>query len=582
MNGVLSDAPVTLDPRGDEALAGPLDELTLHRRLDLVIRNHSAERLLDSLLDVILDTLALRFGLLGHVSPDGDLRVLALRPVDGQTAAAPATTLLVEASAWQPPLAAVRLGRCQRATGPLPLPGGFDGGGPFAAAPLVQQGRLLGLLLVGPRQGGGEHDLDLLNAAASRAAPVVEATLHRAAERRTVSALQLQLVQAQRMEAIGRLAGGIAHDFNNQLTAILGYCHLMAVDLAEGTKLGDDLQQIRQAADHAAALTRQLLTFARGRPGQTGPVGLVDLNEILEGLAPMLQRLLAENIELSSDLAPNLGRVRADPTELERVLVNLVVNAKDAMPDGGRVRLRTRNLTLDRADDTMYHGLAPGDYVQLSVTDTGEGMDAETRLRVFEPFFSTKPAGRGTGLGLATVYGVVKQAGGEIWIDSEPGQGSCFRICLPRDLSGTPGDGAGSRRPRTGQSASPYCGSETVLLVEDDDQVLRLTRRILEGFGYQVLSATDGVTALRLATGHHGPIHALVTDVVLPGVSGPRLAAALAGLHPHTRVLYLSGHPNEELSQHIRPADSAPLLTKPFKPIELARALRRLLDAPAA
>jgi len=566
------ETPAAIDSLGDGADAGPLRELALHRWIDRVLRNNTADRVLDRLLDAVLDGLSIRFGLFGYINQAGDLRVMTFRPPNSMTAGAPPREILVAADEWNEPLSLARQGHCIRLEDPLPLPGGFDAGGKLAAAPLVHQGEVIGLLMVGPRSRGRDHDLDLLEAAASRATPVLDGTIQRETQSQTVSSMQMQLLQSQRMEAIGQLAGGIAHDFNNLLTAILGYCNLMAFDLQEGSGLYADLMEIRKAADHAAALTKQLLTFSRSQPRQPRRV---DLNEIIEGLEPMLQRLLIESIELSTDLAPTLGWVHADPTQLERVLMNLVVNARDAMPSGGRLRIHTRNLDLTRPDDDRHHGLEPGSYIQLEVSDTGEGMDEETQLRVFEPFFTTKPEGKGTGLGLSTVYGVVKQAGGSIWINSTPGEGSCFRICLVRHR----GEAETARAPDSGQFQSPYRGTETILLVEDDDQVMILTRRILERFGYTVLPAVNATSALRLVASHDGPIHALLTDVVMPGASGPKLAASLAGLRPQTRVIYMSGHPDEELIQHVHPSDNIPLLTKPFKPLNLARALRKLLDS---
>ncbi len=562
--------PAAIDSFGDSAEAGPLRELALHRWVDRVLRSHGADRVLDRLLDAILDGLSIRFGLLGHVDQDGDLRVMSLRPNGASTSSAPESEILLAAKVWSEPLALARQGQCTRLAGPLPLPGGFDAEGEFAVAPLVHQGEVMGLLVAGTQNRGRKHDLDLLDAAASRASPVLDATIHREAQSRTVSSMQMQLLRSQRMEAIGQLAGGIAHDFNNLLTVILGFCNLMAHELEVGSGLHSDLQEIHKAASNASSLTKQLLTFSRREPRQPR---LVDLNEVIEGLEAMLRRLVVESIDLTTDLAPNLGWLHADPTQLERLLMNLVINARDAMPKGGHLRVHTRMLDLARIDNNRYPGLEPGSYVLLEVSDTGEGMDSETLLRVFEPFFTTKPEGKGTGLGLATVYGVVKQAGGSIWIDSTLGEGSCFRICLPQHL----GDAHEERDPQSGEYQGPYRGTETVLLVEDDDQVIILARRILERFGYVVLTASDGAEALHLATTHDGPIHVLLTDVVMPGAPGPKVAAALLDVRPDLKVIYMSGYPDEEVAHHVRPGDNAPLLTKPFKPLELARTLRKAL-----
>ncbi|HEV8236112.1 MAG TPA: response regulator, partial [Gemmatimonadaceae bacterium] len=334
--------------------------------------------------------------------------------------------------------------------------------------------------------------------------------------------LEEQLRHAQKMEAIGPLAGGVAHDFNNLLTAILGYCHLMLDEMPEDNPLRDDLLEIEGAGNRAAALTRQLLAFSRRQMLQPQ---LVDVNALVKQLEKLLRRLINEDVELVTALAPDLHRVMVDPASVEQILVNLALNARDAMPVGGRLTIETANVELDDTYAVTHVAMQPGPYVMLAVSDTGHGMDASTRARIFEPFFTTKEQGRGSGLGLATVYGIVKQSGGYIWVYSEPGHGTVFKAYLPPAIAASAAQGV------TDGGAEPI-GWETVLLVEDEDAVRVLAREVLRRHRYVVLEAHHGVEALNVAEHHPHDIHLLVTDVVMPQMSGRELAERLSAIRP--------------------------------------------------
>jgi len=381
--------------------------------------------------------------------------------------------------------------------------------------------------------------------------------------------LEAQFRQAQKMEAVGRLAGGIAHDFNNLLTAILGCADLLLETLGPEAAERKDVEEIRKAAVRAADLTRQLLAFSRQ---QVLAPQVLDLNALLPNMEQLLQRLIGEDVALRTALGPGLGAVKADPGQLEQVIVNLAVNARDAMPNGGQLTIETRNAELDETYAAEHFPIQPGSYVLLAVTDTGTGMDAETKSRIFEPFFTTKPVGKGTGLGLATVYGIVKQSGGYIWVYSEPSQGTSFKIYLPR-IAATPEPARSSPR-----HPASLRGNETILVVEDDATVRTLIRRLLESNGHTVLLAPGGDEGLRLARSHGRPIHLLITDVVMPGMSGRDLAAQVQALVPGIKVLYVSGYTDDAIVRHGVLKPGIAFLQKPFTADALARKVRGMLN----
>ena len=382
--------------------------------------------------------------------------------------------------------------------------------------------------------------------------------------------LESQLLQAQKMEAVGRLAGGVAHDFNNLLTVILGSAGFLLQDLNADVPEREDVHEIKKAAERAAALTRQLLAFSRQ---QVLVPHNIDLNTVIGAVEQMLRRLIGEDIAFRTVLAPGLGTVLADPGQVEQVVMNLAVNARDAMPRGGKLTIETANVDLDEAYTQDHSPVTAGRYVMLAVSDTGIGMDGHVRTHLFEPFFTTKEKGMGTGLGLATVYGIVKQSGGYIWVYSEPGRGTSFKIYLPRvEVAADPDT------PRSLPLVS-LLGSETVLVVEDEEPVRKVIRRTLETHGYVVLTASDGQEALTLAREHDGSIHLLLTDVVMPNMSGRELADRVASVRREAKVLYLSGYTDDAIVQHGVLEPGIAFLQKPFTSFALARKLREVLDA---
>jgi two-component system, cell cycle sensor histidine kinase and response regulator CckA len=392
------------------------------------------------------------------------------------------------------------------------------------------------------------------------------ATLRDVTERKR---LEEQLRQAQKMEAVGRLAGGVAHDFNNVLTAIFGYADLMAEELPPGHAGQQDLQEIRKAATRASALTRQLLAFSRQQV--LAPV-VLSVNDLVDDVDKMLRRLVGEDVDLRVTLAGDAGNVRADPGQLQQVVMNLVVNARDAMPTGGKLLIETANAELTEQYAELHQPVIPGQYVMLAVSDTGVGMDGQTKARIFEPFFTTKEKGKGTGLGLSTVYGIVKQSGGYVWVYSEPGHGTTFKVYLPRV------DAPAERQVPT-REAVTITGTETILLAEDDEMLRPLAKGLLEKLGYVVLEAENAEQALALAAVHPTPIHLLVADVVMPGASGRELARRLAQSRPDTRVLYVSGYTDDAIVHHGMLEPGLNFLQKPFTPTALARKVREVLDA---
>jgi len=386
--------------------------------------------------------------------------------------------------------------------------------------------------------------------------------------------LEEQLRQAQKMEAVGRLAGGIAHDFNNLLMVIQGYSDLLVERLPDGDPLRRNAEQIQMASQRASSLTRQLLAFSRK---QMLAPKILNVQSVVAEMEKILRRLIGEDVQLETSSAPDLGLIKADRSQIEQVILNLAVNARDAMPQGGRLTIETANVELDASYSHPPAVLSPGRYVMLAVTDNGCGMDAETQAHVFEPFFTTKEKGKGTGLGLATVYGVVKQSGGYVWVYSEPGRGTSFKIYLPRiEETAVP-----AGRHGKSETQIPERGSETILLVEDEKGVRELAREYLASSGYTVIEAEDGHTALELAAMHVGPIHLLLTDVVMPGISGRELAERVSQIRPGIKIIYMSGYTDQAVVHHGILRNDAVLLQKPFTLMTLAGKLREMLAVPA-
>jgi signal transduction histidine kinase/DNA-binding NarL/FixJ family response regulator len=385
------------------------------------------------------------------------------------------------------------------------------------------------------------------------------------------NSLERQVRAAQRLEAVGKLAGGIAHDFNNMLTVIEGYANFLLEGLPDGDARRDDARAIQDAAQRAEGLTRQLLAISRR---QVAELRVVNLNRLVQEIDRMLRPLIGEDIDVVTALREDLSLVEIDPTHVEQVIINLAVNARDAMPMGGRLTIETANVRLDDSyDKTKPVDVPPGDYVMLAVSDNGTGMDEETRLHIFEPFFTTKAAGKGTGLGLSTVYGIVKQAGGFIWVYSELGQGTTFKIHLPAKAAAR--ESPASRRP----TSVALEGTETILLVEDQEAVRKLARRVLTKAGYTVLEAPDGDQALLVCEHDAGPIHAVLTDVILPTMSGRKLADHLSAIRAGMKVLYMSGYTDNAIVHHGVLEPGVNYIQKPFTREALLSKLREVLDA---
>jgi PAS domain S-box-containing protein len=383
--------------------------------------------------------------------------------------------------------------------------------------------------------------------------------------------LETEFRQAQKMEAVGRLAGGVAHDFNNLLNVIRGYTELVLGSLEPASPQRTRILEVFKATDRAAGLTRQLLAFSRRQILQPK---VFDLNGVVADVESMLGRLIGEDIQLVTELESGLGAVRADPGQIEQVLVNLVVNARDALPRGGRIVVATRNVGLDASYPREHPGIPPGAYVLVEVRDDGVGMDPETKRHMFEPFFTTKPVGKGTGLGLAMVYGIVQQSSGHITVETAPEAGTTVRIYFPRVDQPAPAATA------AGAGAAPR-GVETVLLVEDQPMLRNVTREMLEALGYRVLDAGSGAQALRIAGEHTGRIHLLVTDVVMPGMNGAELAARFLAIRPDARVIYTSGYTDDAILDLTAGADLDAFLQKPYTASALGRKVREVLDAPS-
>jgi two-component system, cell cycle sensor histidine kinase and response regulator CckA len=422
------------------------------------------------------------------------------------------------------------------------------------------------------QQGAADY---LLKDRIARLGPAVQRALHENEDHAEHKRLEARFIEAQKMEVVGQLAGGIAHDFNNVLAVIMGYSDLIMQDLGPEHPLQKYVEEVRQAAKRAAGLTQQLLIFSRKQTVQ--PVEL-DLNEVIGGMKTMLQQLINENIEMTMECEENIGHIKADSGYVWQVLMNLVVNARDAMPNGGKLVITTGTATLDEAYAEAHPGVVPGPYLMLSVSDTGVGMTEEVRGRIFEAFFTTKAAGKGTGLGLVTCQTIVRQSGGHIEIESEVGKGTTFRVyfpCLAKTFRGA---------PQTILEASPVrSGTETLLVVEDEPSLRHLAQAVLAGKGYTVLTAPNGQDALRVAREHTGaPLRLVITDVIMPRMGGKMMAEWLKITYPDLKILFTSGYTEDAIAHQGVLESGIDFLPKPYTPASLARKVREMLDAPPA
>jgi signal transduction histidine kinase/ActR/RegA family two-component response regulator len=458
-----------------------------------------------------------------------------------------------------------------------------DGGplGPLAALAILHEAGADIPLVAVSGDAPEESLLEVLKAGAadyvrrnhlSRLGVTVSRELSQAEGRRERNRLEQQFRQAQKMEAVGRLAGGVAHDFNNLLTVITGYAELLlSSDLEASQRTA--LQEIQRAAERGGALTHQLLAFSRGQPFTARTV---QLNTLIVRMQKMLSRLIGEDIELIAVAAAEPATIRTDPGQLEQVVMNLVVNARDAMPGGGKLVIETANAQVDQTYAGPNVDLKPGSYIVLAISDTGMGMDPETVTHLFEPFFTTKAPGKGTGLGLATAYGIVKQSGGAISVYSEPGRGTTIKIYLPAAEAKAAVEASGQ------EPAAALRGSETILVLEDEARVRKLVCEVLAGRGYRVLEAVRGEEAIRMAREHKGRIHLLLTDVVMPEMSGPQALEQIRARHPNVKVLFMSGYTDEAMVHHGILDSGAAFLQKPFLPETLARKVREVLASQAS
>jgi PAS domain S-box-containing protein len=432
------------------------------------------------------------------------------------------------------------------------------------------EGRVLGkrIEITAMRADGTVFPVELAVNAVSQEGPTrFTASLRDLTERKL---LEDQLRQAQKMEAVGQLAGGVAHDFNNLLTIIIGYSDVLLTDeTVAAPQRADMLRQIHKAAEKAALLTRQLLAFSRK---QILEPRILNLNDVVSDMEKMLRRLIGEDITVRTSLSADLSQISADAGQIEQVIMNLAVNARDAMPSGGELCIETQNTELDSSYADSHVEVKPGRYVMLAISDSGCGMDEATRARIFEPFFTTKEQGKGTGLGLATVYGIIKQSGAFIWVYSEPGQGTTFKIYFPMV------EQSGERRHRGSDRHQPLRGNETILLVEDDAGVRALSRNILEMFGYTVLEAADPAEAVRICESYSGHIDALLTDVVMPHMNGRRLSELLQPQRPEMKVLFMSGYTDDAVVRQGVLQAGVNFVQKPFTPVALAGKVREVLD----
>jgi PAS domain S-box-containing protein len=567
---VWSFRDITERVTAEETLIRQQRSIELSNRIANVFLTSAEDEVFADVLDIILLVLDSRFGYFGYIDEAGDLVCPSLtRDVWEQCQVAGKNVFFPRAGwggLWGRSLMEKQT---LVANGNLQFPVGHVTLENALAVPIVHHDNLIGQFVVANKAGGyDKNDRNLLETAASQTAPILFAIQERARQETAHVKLQAQLTQAQKMESVGRLAGGVAHDFNNMLSVINGYAELVLNDLQPNSSSHAKIQSILKAGRQSADIVRQLLAYARK---QTIDPQILHLNEALDDMLRMLGNLIGENIELACMPGHNLWKVKMDPAQLNQMLANLAINARDAITDVGRVTIETGNVVFDQTFCAMHAGTMPGEFVLLSVSDNGRGMDQETQERLFEPFFTTKEPGKGTGLGLATVYGIVKQNNGFIYVYSEPGKGTTFRVYLPRYQSAPE-----EERPRPTPDEIPR-GRETVLLVEDKPVVLDLCTAMLENLGYEVLPAADQKEALRLAREHPGEIHLLLTDVIMPGMNGRDLKDQILPLRPEIKCLFMSGYTANVIVHHGVLEEGINFIEKPFTRHSLAVKLRQVL-----
>ena len=563
---------ITEPKKAEEALIRQQRSIKLTNQIANVFLTSSQNDVFADVLDVILMALDSRFGLFGYIDEAGDLVCPSLtRDIWDQCQVSGKNIVFSQASwggLWGRSL---REKKTLIANENLQIPNGHMALENTLATPIVYNDNLIGLFVVANKAGGyDKDDRDLLESVAAQTAPILFAIQEEGRRKIVHEKLEDQLHQAQKMESVGRLAGGVAHDFNNMLGVILGYTELAMERVEPDNPLHTNLEKIHGAAQRSADLTRQLLAFARK---QTVSPKIIDLNDTIERIFKLLLRLIGEDIDLAWLPGKEVWTIKMDPTQIDQILTNLCVNARDAIVDTGKITIETGNTVFDEDYCSVHAGYMPGEYSILAVSDNGCGMDEETQSHLFEPFFTTKEMGRGTGLGLATVYGVVKQNNGFINVYSEPGQGTTFNIYLPRHRAQKP-PLSEQRLDKPGER-----GHETVLLVEDEPAILEMTTRMLERLGYNVLAAGTPGEAVRLAQNYSGRIDMLLTDVVMPEMNGRDLAKNLLSIYPDIRRLFMSGYTASVIAHHGVLDKGVHFIHKPFSMRALGEKLREALES---
>ena len=566
---VLSD--ITERKQAEEAVVRQHRSIKLSSRIANVFLISSRNEVFVDVLDVLLKDLDSRFGYFGYIDEAGDLVCPSMtRDVWDQCQIAEKSVVFPR-SVWGG-LWGRSLMKKQTliANEKLRIPEGHVALENALATPIVHHDNLIGQFVVANKaEGYDKDDRDLLESVAAQTAPILFAIQEEARQKTAHEKLEEQMRQAQKMESVGRLAGGVAHDFNNMLSVILGNTEIAMEDLAPDDPLHNNLSEIFSAANRSADITRQLLAFARK---QTIAPKVLDLNRTIKSMLKMLRRLIGEDIDLAWRPETTVWPVRMDPSQIDQILANLCINARDAIADIGMITIETGKATFDSTYCAEHPGFVAGDFVLLAVSDDGCGMEQETLANLFEPFFTTKDVDKGTGLGLATVYGIVKQNDGFINIYSEPGQGSIFRIYLPRYLAAT------ESPEKKNSDKFNQKGTETILLVEDEPSILKMTRMMLERTGYTVLAAGTPEEAIALAREHAGEIHLLMTDVVMPGMNGRDLARNLLSLYPNLNLLFMSGYTANLIAHHGVLDEGVQFIQKPFAKQDLVIKVREVLD----
>lgn len=556
----------------EKALRRSENELAFKNQISQAFITSPGIEVFNNILQIVLDASKSQFGIFGYIDDNGDLVCPSMTSDVWEECEIQDKGTVFHRKSWPGILGqAINQMKTLYSNKPFMVPNGHIRITRALVVPIIHDERGIGNLMVGNKETDYDaKDVRLMESIAEHLAPLLDARLLRDKQEEDRQHLEDQLRQTQKMEAIGRLAGGVAHDFNNILTIIMGHANLILSDFTGNDLLREDIGEIKTAAERAAALTRQLLIFSRKQIVQAQ---VVDLNAVFLDMKKMLGRLIGEDIELLIVPGTDLWKVRVDPGQMEQIVMNMVVNARDAMPVGGKLTIETANRTLDsRYLKNNYIKAQPGSYVEISVSDTGTGMDKEILGHIFEPFYTTKELGKGTGLGLSTVYGIIQQSAGFIWASSQPGQGTVFKIYLPQMT------GVALEEKKKLAPVEEFRGSETILLVEDDPSLRKLAKTILKQNGYTIFEAENGEDALALNEKFGGVIDLLLTDVVMPKLSGPETAKQLQPLHPLMKVIYMSGYTDDDIVHRGVLDPGINFMEKPFSPKTLLITVKKILN----